>query len=118
MEPAIDPVLPPEAVNDVIGSLIRRLDVLCYYCSAVIWMNVIQIGPVPQICYDSTDVIGQTFVRVRNTFLRPCRNHRRHTIQDLPGLTLARLKGLSSLKLLVDVDPDQVPAGFAAFLMG
>src|ERR1700722_7722013 len=80
-------------------------------------MKVIQMGPVPLICYDSTEVIGQTFVRVRDAFLRPCRNHRGHTVQNLPGLTLARPQCLLGPELLVNVHPKQVPADIAAFLM-
>src|SRR5277367_6184713 len=90
MEPAVAPVRPTKAVDDVLWSLIQQLDVFCDHCIAVLRMKVIQIGPVPQICYGSTEVIGQTFVRVRDAFTRPCRNHRRHTVQNLPGLTFAR----------------------------
>jgi hypothetical protein len=43
---------------------------------------------------------------------------RRHTVQNLPALTLAHLKGLPSPELLVNVQPEQVPVGVAVFLMG
>jgi hypothetical protein len=81
MEPAIAPVRPTKAVDDVLWSLIRRLDVFCDHCIAVLRMKVIQIGPIPEICYDSTEIIGQTFVRVHDAFIRPCSNHRRHTVR-------------------------------------